>query len=109
MVATNERTDHAIGYVESSYATFHHLPAARVGNAAYAPLPDQLRARVAAAVQARKCPVSRRLTGHLVVRGQPAVSRSCFARSGQLATPGAERRPAAVMAARRAEASESAT
>jgi phosphate transport system substrate-binding protein len=29
-----ERTDGAIGYIEGSYAGFHHLPAARIGNAA---------------------------------------------------------------------------
>jgi phosphate transport system substrate-binding protein len=34
VVTTIERTDGAIGYAESSYATFHHLPTARVGNAA---------------------------------------------------------------------------
>jgi phosphate transport system substrate-binding protein len=34
VVATIERTDGSIGYVESSYATFHDLPTAQVGNAA---------------------------------------------------------------------------
>jgi phosphate transport system substrate-binding protein len=34
VVETIERTEGAIGYVEASYARFHELPAARVGNAA---------------------------------------------------------------------------
>jgi phosphate transport system substrate-binding protein len=34
VVETIERTEGAIGYVESSYARFHELPTARVGNAA---------------------------------------------------------------------------
>ncbi|GIM92210.1 phosphate ABC transporter substrate-binding protein PstS [Paractinoplanes toevensis] len=34
VVSTIERSDGAIGYVEASYARFHHLPTARVGNAA---------------------------------------------------------------------------
>jgi phosphate transport system substrate-binding protein len=34
VVAEIERTDGAIGYVESSYATLHHLPAALIRNAA---------------------------------------------------------------------------
>ena len=34
VVATIEQTDGAIGYVEASYARFHNLPIARVGNAA---------------------------------------------------------------------------
>ncbi|MEU4245208.1 phosphate ABC transporter substrate-binding protein PstS [Actinoplanes sp. NPDC026619] len=34
VVSTIERSDGAIGYVEASYARFHHLPTAAVGNAA---------------------------------------------------------------------------
>jgi phosphate transport system substrate-binding protein len=34
VVSTIEQTDGAIGYVEASYARFHNLPTARVGNAA---------------------------------------------------------------------------
>ena len=34
MVAAIERTEGAIGYVEASYARFHELPTALVGNAA---------------------------------------------------------------------------
>jgi phosphate transport system substrate-binding protein len=43
VVATIERTEGAIGYVEASYARFHELPTALVGNAAgeFAPLTDE--------------------------------------------------------------------
>ena len=42
VVSAIERTEGAIGYVEASYARFHELPTARVGNAAgeFAPLTD---------------------------------------------------------------------
>lgn len=42
VVAAIERTEGAIGYVEASYARFHELPTALVGNAAgeFAPLTD---------------------------------------------------------------------
>jgi phosphate transport system substrate-binding protein len=43
VVSTIERSDGAIGYVEASYARFHHLPTASVGNAAgeYVALTDE--------------------------------------------------------------------
>ncbi|SNY48567.1 phosphate ABC transporter substrate-binding protein PstS [Paractinoplanes atraurantiacus] len=51
VVAAIESTDGAIGYVEASYARFHNLPTARVGNAAgqFAPLTDEAAARTVAA------------------------------------------------------------
>ena len=44
------RTDGAIGYVEASYARFHELPTARIGNAAgeFTPLTDDAAARTVA-------------------------------------------------------------
>jgi phosphate transport system substrate-binding protein len=50
VVAAIERTDGAIGYVESSYASFHNLPTARVGNAAgqYPALTDAAAAEMVA-------------------------------------------------------------
>ncbi|MEV4349380.1 phosphate ABC transporter substrate-binding protein PstS [Actinoplanes sp. NPDC049596] len=53
VVAAIERTDGAIGYVESSYARFHNLPTARVGNAAgeFAALTDSAAARTVAAAK----------------------------------------------------------
>lgn len=43
VVAAIERTEGAIGYVEASYARFHELPTALIGNAAgeFTPLTDQ--------------------------------------------------------------------
>lgn len=51
VVSTIERTDGAIGYVEASYARFHHLPTAHVGTAAgdFVPLTDDAAARTVAA------------------------------------------------------------
>ena len=53
LVSTVERTDGAIGYVEASYARFHHLPTAHVGNAggAFVPLADDAAARTVAAAR----------------------------------------------------------
>ncbi|MEU8818263.1 phosphate ABC transporter substrate-binding protein PstS [Actinoplanes sp. NPDC048796] len=53
VVAAIESTDGAIGYVESSYARFHHLPTAHVGNAAgvFVPLTDGAAARTVAAAK----------------------------------------------------------
>ncbi len=50
LVSAIERTDGAIGYVEASYARFHNLPTARVGNAAgeFAELTDAAAARTVA-------------------------------------------------------------
>ncbi|NMO51724.1 phosphate ABC transporter substrate-binding protein PstS [Actinoplanes sp. TBRC 11911] len=50
VVAAIERTDGAIGYVESSYASFHNLPTARVRNAAgqYPALTDAAAAEMVA-------------------------------------------------------------
>ena len=47
VVSAIERTDGAIGYVESSYARFSNLPTARIGNAAgdFVPLSDAAAAR----------------------------------------------------------------
>ncbi|XVV09230.1 phosphate ABC transporter substrate-binding protein PstS [Actinoplanes sp. CA-131856] len=53
LVSAIESTDGAIGYVESSYARFHNLPTARVGNAAgeFVPLTDEAAARTVAAAE----------------------------------------------------------
>ncbi|XVU22030.1 phosphate ABC transporter substrate-binding protein PstS [Actinoplanes sp. CA-054009] len=53
VVSAIESTDGAIGYVESSYARFHNLPTARVGNAAgeFVPLTDEAAARTVAAAR----------------------------------------------------------
>ncbi|MBM2622696.1 phosphate ABC transporter substrate-binding protein PstS [Actinoplanes sp. LDG1-06] len=50
LVSAIERTDGAIGYVEASYARFHNLPTARVGNASgeFVPLSDAAAARTVA-------------------------------------------------------------
>ncbi|MBU2669211.1 phosphate ABC transporter substrate-binding protein PstS [Actinoplanes bogorensis] len=50
LVSAIERTDGAIGYVEASYARFHNLPTARVGNASgeFVPLSDSAAARTVA-------------------------------------------------------------
>jgi phosphate transport system substrate-binding protein len=50
VVATIERSDGAIGYVEGSYAGFHNLPTARIGNAAgdFPALTDAAAARTVA-------------------------------------------------------------
>jgi phosphate transport system substrate-binding protein len=53
MVAAIESTDGAIGYVEASYARFHNLPTARVGNASgsFVALSDAASARTVAAAR----------------------------------------------------------
>ncbi|WP_433383763.1 phosphate ABC transporter substrate-binding protein PstS [Actinoplanes sp. CA-142083] len=53
VVSTIERSDGAIGYVEASYARFHNLPTASVGNAAgsFAPLTDEAAARMISGAQ----------------------------------------------------------
>ncbi|GAA0520721.1 phosphate-binding protein PstS [Paractinoplanes deccanensis] len=53
VVSAIESTDGAIGYVEASYARFHNLPTARVGNAAgdFVPLTDEAAARTVAAAR----------------------------------------------------------
>jgi phosphate transport system substrate-binding protein len=53
IVSTIERSDGAIGYVEASYARFHNLPIARVGNAAgeFADLTDESAGRTIASAR----------------------------------------------------------